>query len=156
MFTKEDILARLQNGDSMDEIAKEMTDALNAANAQYQEETIKANAEKLEAERIMNAKRAAVDMILDGLCDYLVAAGDEELLKEVKDVDTDEVVEALDSITAFTKSLEALRGLEFPLAPTAKRSCGKGDYGCSKPKVSVKMVDPSDADMIIKSFLKGI
>ena len=153
MFTKEDILARLQNGDSMDAIAKEMSEALNAAQQQYQEETIKANAEKLEAERVMNAKRVAVDGMLDCLCDYLVAVGDEELLEDLKDVDTDEVIEALDSIVAFTKSLEALKGLEFPLAPIAKRNCGKGD---DMPKVSVKMVDPADADMIIKSFLKGI
>ena len=156
MFDKSEILARLQNGDTMDEIAKEISDVLNAAETEYQEETIKANAEKLKAERVMNAKRVAVDMILDGLCDYLVAAGDEELLKEIEDIDTDEVIEALDSIVAFTKSLEALKGLEFPLAPTAKKTCGKGDCGCDKPKVSVKMVDPADADMIIKSFLKGI
>ena len=150
------ILARLQNGDSMDEIAKEMSDALNAANAEYQEETIRANAEKLEAERVMNAKRQAVDMMLDGLCDYLVAAGDEELLKDLNEVATDEVIEALDSIVVVAKSLEALKGLEFPLAPIAKKSCGKGDCGCDMPKVSVKVVDPTNADMIIKSFLKGI
>ena len=156
MFTKEDILARLQNGDSMDEIAKEISDVLNEAEAQYQEETIKANAEKLEAERVMNAKRAAVDDMLDCLSDYLVIVGEEELLEELRDVDTDEVIEALDSVIAFTKSLEALKGLEFPLAPIAKKTCGSGDCGCSKPKVSVKMVDPSNADMIIKSFLKGI
>ena len=153
MFDKSEILARLQNGDTMDEIAKEMSEALNAAQQQYQEETIKANAEKLEAERVMNAKRVAVDMILDGLCDYLVAVGDEELLEDLKDIDTDEVIEALDSIVAFAKSLEALKGLEFPLAPIAKRDCGNGN---DMPKVSVKVVDPTNADMIIKSFLKGI
>ena len=151
MFTKEDILARLQDGDTMDEIAKEMSDVLNAAEAQYQEEITKANAEKLEAQRVMDAKRVAVDGMLDCLCDYLVATGDEELLKELEDVDTDEVVEALDSILALTKSMEVLKGLEFPLAPKVKETCGKG-----KPKVSVKVVDPSNADMIIKSFLKGI
>ena len=152
MFDKSEILARLQNGDSMDEIAKEMSDALNAANAEY-EEAKQANA---EASRVMDAKRVAVDMILDGLCDYLVAAGDEELLEELKDIDTDEVIEALDSVLVFTKSIEALKGLEFPLAPKAKESCGKGDCGRDKPKVSVKVVDPTNADMIIKSFLKGI
>lgn len=146
MFDKSEILARLQNGDSMDEIAKEMSDALNAASAEYEE----AKLADAEATRVMDAKRVAVDMILDGLCDYLVAVGDEELLEELKDIDTDEVIEALDSIVEFTKSIGALKGLEFPLAKTQK-DCGKG-----KPKVSVKMVDPANADMIIKSFLKGI
>ena len=147
MFDKSEILARLQNGDSMDEIAKEMSDALNAASAEYEE----AKQADAEATRVMNAKRVAVDGMLDCLCDYLVAVGDEELLEDLKDIDTDEVVEALDSVIAFTKSLGALKGLEFPLAPIAKKDCGR-----DKPKVSVKMVDPTNADMIIKSFLKGI
>ena len=37
MFTSEDILARLQNGDSVDEIATEMANALNAAKTSYDE-----------------------------------------------------------------------------------------------------------------------
>jgi hypothetical protein len=147
MFTKEDILARLQNGDSMDEIAKEMSDALNAAGAEYEE----AKQADAEANRVRDAKRAAVSMMLDGLCDYLFAANEVELLKELRDVDTDEVVAALDSVVAFTKSLEALKGLEFPLVSMPKSECGH-----DMPKVSVKMVDPTNADMIIKSFLKGI
>ena len=159
MFTKEDILARLQNGDSMDAIAKEMSEALNAAQQQYQEETIKANAEKLEAERVMNAKRVAVDGMIDCLCDYLVAAGEEALIEDLKDVDTDEMIEALDSILAFTKSLEALKGLEFPLAPIAKRTCSKGDCGNNKPEaftIKAKVNSNPDTDAIIKAFLKGI
>ena len=152
MFDKADILARLQNGDSMDEIAKEMSDTLNAASAEYEE----AKQADAEANRVMNAKRAAVDMILDGLCDYLVAAGDEELLEELKDVDTDEVIEALDSILVFTKSIGALKGLEFPLIPKAKESCGKGDCGCSKPDAFTVKVNSKDADAIIKAFLRNI
>ena len=152
MFTKEDILARLQNGDSMDEIAKEMSDALNAAQADYES----AKQADAEATRVMNAKRVAVDGMLDCLCDFLVATGEGDLVKDLEDVDTDGVVEMLDSAIEFTKSLEVLKGLEFPLAPTVKSKCGSGDCGCNKPKVSVKVVDPADTDMIIKSFLKGI
>ena len=148
MFTKEDILARLQNGDTMDEIAKEMSDALNAAGAEYEE----AKQADAEAARLVETKRLIVDDMLDCISDYLIAVGEETLVEEIKNIDTDEVVGALDSIIAFTKSLEALKGLEFPLAPAVKSNCGKGDCG----KVSVKMVDPSNADMIIKSFLKGI
>jgi hypothetical protein len=129
----------------MDEIAKEMSDALNAANAEYEE----AKQADAEAARVMNAKRAIVDDMLDCLCDYLSTVGEVELIEELKVVNTDEVIEALDSVLTFTKSLEALKGLEFPLAPTGKSKCGKGN-------VSVKMVDPTNADMIIKSFLKGI
>ena len=162
MFDKAEILARLQDGDSMDQIAKEMSDALNAANAQYQEETIKANAEKLEAERIMNAKRVAVDGMLDCLCDFLVAAGEDELIEDLKDVDTDVVVGMLESAVELTKTLEKLGNLEFaglpiPIAvPKVEHKCGKGDCGCSKPASFSAKVNSKDADAIIKAFLRNI
>lgn len=44
MYTKEDIVARLQNGESMDSILNEMTGVINAANEEY-------NAKKVEAEK---------------------------------------------------------------------------------------------------------
>ena len=166
MFDKADILARLQNGDSMDEIAKEMTDVLNAANAEYQEETIKANAEKLEAERVMNAKRQAVDGMLDCLCDFFVAAGEEEFIEDLKDVETDTVVDMIDSAIELAKTLEKLGNLEFagmpfPIAvPRVEEKgdykCGKGDCGCSKPASFSATVNSKDADAIIKAFLKDI
>ena len=146
MFNKSEILARLQKGDSMDEIAKEMTDVLNAANAQYQEE---ANAEKIEAARVMEAKRAAVDLMLDGLCDYLVAAEEETLLEELKDIDTDEMIETLDSIVAFAKSLEALKGLEFPLV---KKSCNNESCECMNPKHKAFIIPKDISTMINKAF----
>ena len=38
MVNQNDILARLQNGESADTIAQELVNALNAANAQFMEE----------------------------------------------------------------------------------------------------------------------
>lgn len=38
MYTKEDIVARLQNGESIDAIAKELTSVINEANKAYVEE----------------------------------------------------------------------------------------------------------------------
>ena len=159
MFTKEDILARLQNGDSMDEIAKEMTDALNAAHADYE------SAKQADAEvtRVMNAKRVAVDGMLDCLCDFLVAAGEDELIEDLKDVETDVVVDMLESAVELTKTLEKLGNLEFaglpiPIAvPKVEHKCGKGDCGCSKPEAfTVKAKVNPDADAIIKAFLRNI
>ena len=159
MFTKEDILARLQNGDSMDEIAKEMTDALNAAHADYES----AKQADAETERIMNAKRVAVDGMLDCLCDFLVAAGEEEFIEDLKDVDTDVVVDMLESAVELAKTLEKLGNLEFtglpiPIAvPKVEHKCGKGDCGCSKPDAfTVKAKVNPDADAIIKAFLRNI
>ena len=164
MFTKEDILARLQNGDSMDEIAKEMSDALNAAQADY-ESAIQADA---EANRVRDAKRVAVDMILDGVCDFLVAAGEDELIEDLKEVETDVVVDMLESAVELTKTLEKLGNLEFsglPVGlkfPKVEHKCGSGDCGCNKPdpaKVAFKLgqvAGLTNADDIIKDFLKNI
>lgn len=160
MFTKEDILARLQNGDSMDEIAKEMSDALNAAQADY-ESAIQADA---EANRVRDAKRVAVDMILDGVCDYLVAAGKDKLIEDIKDIDTDDVIDMLDSAIELGETLDKLKDLEFIKMPVGlkfprdEHKCGSGDCGCSKPEsFTVKTkVNPADADAIIKAFLRNI
>ena len=159
MFTKEDILARLQNGDSMDEIAKEMTEILNTAQADYES----AKQADAEATRVMNAKRVAVDGMLDCLCDFLVAAGEDELIEDLKEVETDVVVDMLESAVELTKTLEKLGNLEFaglpiPIAvPKVEHKCGKGDCGCSKPEAfTVKAKVNPDADAIIKAFLRGI
>ena len=54
MFTTDEIFARLMNGESMDSIAKEMTEALNAAKAKKEAE------DKRKAEEEAKAKRQAV------------------------------------------------------------------------------------------------
>lgn len=164
MFTKEDILARLQNGDSMDEIAKEMSDALNAAQADY-ESAIQAD---VEANRIKEAKRQAVDMILDGVCDFLVASGKDKLIEDIKDIDTDDVIDMLDSAIELGETLDKLKDLEFVKMPVGlkfprdEHKCGSGDCGCNKPdpaKVAFKLgqvAGLTNADDIIKDFLKNI
>ena len=133
MFTKEDILARLQNGDSVDEIAKEMSDVLNAAHADYES----AKQVDAKANRVMEAKRVAVDNMLDAVCDYLVASDEGDLITHIKDIETDKVIEMLDDSIKIAKSLEKLKDLEFPLfddKPVAKKI---------------------DADKAIMDFLKG-
>ena len=156
MFTKEDILARLQNGDSMDEIAKEMSDALNAAQADY-ESAIQAD------NRVKEAKRAAVDMILDGVCDFLVASGKDKLIEDIKDIDTDDVIDMLDSAIELGETLDKLKDLEFVKMPVGlkfprdEHKCSSGDCGCSKPEAfTVKAKVNPDADAIIKAFLRNI
>ena len=159
MFTKEDILARLQNGDSMDEIAKEMSDALNAAQADY-ESAMQAD---VEANRVKEAKRQAVDMMLDGVCDFLVASGKDNFIEDIKDIDTDDVIDMLDSAIELGETLDKLKDLEFVKMPVGlkfprdEHKCGSGDCGCSKPEAfTVKAKVNPDADAIIKAFLRNI
>ena len=146
MFTKADILARLQNGDTVDAIAKEMADALNEAEAEKR--ALDAELEKEET-RVLNAKRVAVDEMLDALCDYLVAAGEGDYVKDIAEVKTDKVIEMLDGSIEMAKSLEKLKGLQFPLGELHKAAT-------INPKVHKIVVDADadDADQVIGDFLK--
>lgn len=88
------ILARLQNGESADEIAREFADALNKAEAEY-------NSAFKEAEH----KRYLVLKMAEPLQEYVETyfGDNEELVKNFadfgsKDEDLDEVAELLDLI----------------------------------------------------------
>ena len=141
MFNKEDILTRLQNGDSADAIAQEMATALNEAQTAYDEAKAAEDKAKVEADRVLNAKRAAVEVMLDGVSDYLIAAGEADLQKEVKDIKIDKVIELLDGTIEMAKSLEKLKDLQFDFPV------------CGRPSKATKLQDP---DTILKSFLASL
>jgi hypothetical protein len=143
MFTKADILARLQNGDTVDEIAAEMANALNEAEAEKKALDAELAAKEKEETRVLDAKRVAVDMMLDALCDYYVAAGYEEYTKDIAEIDTDKVIKLLDNSIEMAKSLEKLKDLEFTMFGP----------GLTKPKA--KVTDMGDADKVIGDWLKS-
>ena len=123
MLDKGQIFARLQSGETMEQILEELSEDLNMVEKEYQEsEAKRIEEEKLaaaaleEENRVYNAKRAAVDDILDAVCDYLVVAGEDELLKEVCEIENDKVIELLDGAIEFSKSMVKLQSLEFPRA----------------------------------------
>lgn len=149
MFTKADILARLQNGDTVDEIAAEMANALNEAEAEKKALDAELAAKEKEETRVLNAKRVAVDGMLDALCDYLVAAGEGDYVKDIADVKTDKVIEMLDDSIEMAKSLEKLKDLQFPFAELHKAAT-------INPKVHKIVVDAdkASADEVIGDFLK--
>ena len=140
MFTKEDILARLQNGDSVDEIAKEMSDVLNAAHADYES----AKQVDAKANRVMEAKRVAVDNMLDAVCDYFVASGEGDLITHIKDIETDKIIELFDDSIKMAKSLEKLKDLEFPMFSVN-----------NLPKAKITVASDS-VDKVISEFLKNL
>ena len=136
-FTKEDILARLQNGETTDAIAAEMAAALNEAEAEKKALDAEKVAKEKEKTRVLDAKRTAVDNMLDAVCDYLVASGEGDLITHIKDIETDQIIELFDDSIKMAKSLEKLKDLQFPLfddKPIAKKI---------------------DADKAILDFLKG-
>lgn len=72
MFNKEDIMARLMAGDTVDDIAQEITKALNDANAEY-------TAQQAEATKLEYGKR-----ILQSVLDYMTTFhADNALTKEL-------------------------------------------------------------------------
>ena len=113
MTTKEDLIARLQNGDTVDQIAEEMTKALNDAKAEYEAETKRKEEEKAKEDAIYDAKIDAAAAILDGFCDYLVAAGEDELLKDVGAVTENELIHTIDDVIDAYHMLDKMKDLEF-------------------------------------------
>ena len=113
MYTKEDLIARLQNGEDVDTIAQEMATALNAAQAAVEEEAKRAE-QKVEEDRVWAAKKEAAYMMLDALSDYLIAVGEDELQKELsEEVEVEAIIKMLDSSIDMTKRLNKLKDLEF-------------------------------------------
>ena len=148
MFTKADILARLQNGDTVDDIAAEMAAALNEAEAEKKALDAELAAKEKEETRVLEAKRAAIDDMLDAVCDYLVAAGEDDFIDDLKEIDTDKVIELLDGSIEMAKSLEKLKELQFPLAELHKAAT-------INPRVHKIVVDEDSADKVIGDFLKN-
>ena len=149
MFTKADILARLQNGETVDTIAAEMANALNEAEAEKKALDAELAAKEKEETRVLEAKRAAVNDMLDAVCDYLVAAGEDDFIDDLKEIDTDKVVELLDGSIEMAKSLEKLKELQFPLAELHKAAT-------INPRVQKIVVDENSADKVIGDFLKKL
>jgi secreted Zn-dependent insulinase-like peptidase len=142
-INKADILKRLQSGESIEDIAKEMSTALNDAKDEFEileakriEEEKNAEMKRAEENRIYAAKREAVCSIIDGFSDFLIAAGAEDLVAEMQNVDPDKMVRMFDEMIECAQGLERLTQLQFPRA---------------KQKVVVR----SD-DEVLKQFLKDM
>ena len=131
MFDKSDIIARLQDGDTMEEIAGEMSQMLNEAEAIYKdletkrlEEEKAAAAAKAEADRVYESKMVAAGRILEGIGDYFIAAGEEELFSEMDTLTPEFVMGTLDRSITLAKSLEKLKTLEFPVGNADRKIDG--------------------------------
>lgn len=134
-FNKADIITRLQKGEKIEDIANEMSEILNTAEADYKA----AEAQKAaEVSRVEDAKREAVKMMIDGACDYCVAIGEEKFLAELHEVDIEALIEAIDSYFGMIKALAGLEALEFKV-PTEKK---------------VESRKAVSADAVLKSWLK--
>ena len=109
MFSKEDILARLQDGDSIDTIAYEISTILNEARAAYEETK---REEEIES-KLEEAKNDAILMMLTGLCDYLQLTGNEDMIQEIREIEAGKIAEVLDNGISISRQLASMQTLEF-------------------------------------------
>lgn len=85
MFDMNDILERLRNGQSVDAIASELSEAINKANSTYQAElAAQAAAEKQKAENITICCDSIADYVM-----YYLETVHPDLLKEIVEIDED-------------------------------------------------------------------
>ena len=163
MINEKDILAMLQNGEKVDDIAEMLTEALNKAKDAYEEEL----AEKAKADEEAKAKAAAELEKQEDMADVLDAIY--QFVYKWYCEDDDDVAE-LDKVFASFTAKDAIKMVEeagamalelnglfdtlnFSFKTPTKEAPGKK----AKPSVfEFTIKDEKDVDHIINTFLKSL
>ena len=132
MYTKEDIVARLQNGESIDAIAKELTAVINEANKAYVDE-------KAKKEAALVQEKEELQAILSDLFDWMGKHYDMDVSDVKARLTADQAIDLMDACKEYFDAINELKHLTFP----------------AKPVVKVKTMAPKAADEIINEFLKN-
>ena len=114
------ILARLQNGETPDAIAKEYTDALNSALQKYNEEK--------EAEEALSNKIADTSTLLENIKDY-ASCYYKDFVKTLEEIDPTELIELFDSLVELA---EVAKELEKAGILTVKTCADPKKCDCKK------------------------
>lgn len=109
MFTKEDILAELADGKSIEAIAQNCADVLNAAKAQYDKDEAARKARALQKD-----KEEAAAVIVDEIFDYMDLfhpdfLSDEDLKMFRKNFDPAALVSAIDDTVKTIKAIPEIQ-----------------------------------------------
>lgn len=170
MYDMNTILKAMAEGKTADDLAKEFTDALNAANAKIEADRIeaeKAAKAKLAAERAKSAKVAAFKNIVIDLIDFINTFYADQLPAEVitalngeiKDETVADVIEEIDALIKMAPMILALIKMEEESA-SAKNKIFKSAMPSLKighnPKLTIKNIGDEDANKIIHDFLSGL
>lgn len=112
MLEMNDVLARLMNGESAEDIAVELTDVLNAAIDQKRKhDAAEAETRRLEA-NAKAAKEAALRKMFEGAREFAVCIGCEDLFADDEDIEgmitNDAIVQEL---TDLMKTLQPIMAL---------------------------------------------
>lgn len=156
MVNMNDILARLQAGESADAIAQEMVDALNAANAQF--------AEEQAANDVKAQKAEFVEEMADIVRDYIMTFHADSYIAEMiadQEINPVEIVEMLDqSFEQLDAEIRKLKEMEKMLkgmfggileAHGHAPDCGCPD--CANGEAKIKAIEPNPDALM--GFLKA-
>lgn len=169
------ILAAMAEGKTADDLAKEFTDALNAANAKIEADRIaaeKAAKEKEAAERAKSAKVNALKDLMIDIIDFInTYYGDqlpsevvEALNNEITDETVADVAKEIDALIKMTPMLFALIDAEEKSPPSKSKwisfkptfkIADEAPKSADKPviKKTINTISINDADKIIHDFL---
>ena len=143
-----DIFARLQAGESVESIAKELTENLNKANEQYKAEQ-EAKAKEAAKRKENTLKVEAVNFLIDALVEVGEAWGFADIVNEVfDDIDTEELVEEIDKATPVIKQYLNLQKSMSDLlggGPKAKDTVDKA---------TVKMTAEDPIESFLNTFVR--
>lgn len=166
------ILAEMAEGKTADDLAKEFTDALNAANAKIEADRIAAEKAAKEKEEAKSAKvNAFKDLMIDIVdffntyySDQLPSDIVEALNTEITDETVADVVEEIDALIKITPMLSALIDAEEKFSSSKSRwtsfkptfkIADEAPKSADKPviKKTINTISVNDADKIIQDFL---
>lgn len=105
MFSYDDLLAKLQGGASVDELASSFTEALNAANATYQEKQEEASKREAELRDRQISLVRGVMSLLDGYVDDVYPELAEKWHNVYDEVSDDECLEMMLTIDTMIQML---------------------------------------------------
>lgn len=160
MYDMNTILAALAEGKTADDLAKEFTDALNAANA-------KIEADRIEAEKAAAAKQKDLAKIADfkaimcDIIDFVNTHYADQLPSDVvaainNDIKDEVVADTLKEIDSIVKMVPVFLALiEMEEKPASKKN-KIFKSSLKNPKLTIKTIGDNDADKIIHDFLSGL
>lgn len=111
----QDIMTRLQKGESVEDIAAQMTKDINAANAEFQKEQ--------EKRAKLAPKRKAVRAALDAVADmFEVCFEDSNIAADLRELDETDLVDEIERELPLIKMLATMGDNPKPRAKDDKKS----------------------------------